>query len=115
MSRQGRTGLIIVCAITGLVVIGLIIEDPSLLFGLGATSTCEGYNSSDNKYQVMFPEKCGCLYPKQAYAIETNRIIKDAVTACFEDEMKRCRGWEKIGKLYRECVGRLTGIPDRED
>src|SRR6516165_3839896 len=99
MNKDDKTALIIGCIITGTILAGLTIEDPSRLFGLSAGSTCETYNTSHTKYQLMFPDKCRCLYPKQADAIDANPIIKDAVNACFRDEMKRCRGWEKLGKL----------------
>jgi hypothetical protein len=115
LQLTGNTKTVLVAGgITALAFLGLTIEDPSRLFGLSAGSTCESYNTSDIEYQVAFPDKCGCLYPKQADALDTNSAIREAVKACFVEEMKHCRGWEKIGKIYRACLTRVTGIADGE-
>lgn len=84
-------------------------QNPYSLFGLSASSDCKDYNTSEVKYRVQFPDRCGCLYPEQADAL-ANAQVRAAALACFETEMKQCRGWEKIGDAYRSCVAKVTGV-----
>jgi len=98
--------IVIVCALG---IAWVAYEHPYAIFGLSSSSDCKDYNTAEVKYKVQFPDRCGCLYPEQAHALG-NAQVRVAALACFETEMKQCRGWEKIGDAYRQCVAKVTGI-----
>jgi hypothetical protein len=74
------------------------------LFGLNENSTCEDYNNAKLKYQVDYVTQCQGLSGDQCMAMADNPSAHDAAVACFLTEMKTCRGWEKISKIFRACV-----------
>ena len=91
-----------------IMLIAFYLGNPDGFWELGAGSSCQAYNTADVKYQMRFVRGCGCLYPAQDKAI--SGLVETAVNACFDEQMKTCRGWEKIGDIYRGCVALVTGI-----
>ena len=90
----------------------VVIQNPGLIWGLDADSTCEDWNMSKFEYQIDFITGCGCLTGDQA-----DKMLEDAleekVHHCFEEKMKTCRGWEEIGPVYQQCATTVTGIFSR--
>jgi hypothetical protein len=112
LNREQWKQLIPVLVLSTLGIVGAVYRNSDEVFGLTSNSDCKDYNTADHDYQRRFPDRCGCLHPEQANALGAVGV-QNAVNVCFETAMKQCRGWEKIGRLYRGCVEKITGIIDK--